>query len=120
MSGVADFCACNVAVSASILRSSSATRLSAFFCRFRVGGVVMLYVVSNMSVGEEGPMFTMCVRPLRIACMEYRVVPGRNGPVYGQLGSLNSTHGRTFNPRHESHARGRLLSPADLAEPGVA
>jgi hypothetical protein len=41
ISGVPAFCACSVAVRASILRSSSATRLSAFFWRFRVGGVVM-------------------------------------------------------------------------------
>lgn len=41
ISGVPVFCACKVAVRASILRSSSATRLSAFFWRFRVGGVVM-------------------------------------------------------------------------------
>lgn len=46
ISGVPDFCACRVAVSASILRSSSATRLSAFFCRLRVGGVVMLHIVN--------------------------------------------------------------------------
>lgn len=41
MSGPPAFCACKVAVNASILRSSSATRLSAFFWRLRVGGVVM-------------------------------------------------------------------------------
>jgi hypothetical protein len=41
VSGVAAFCACRVWVRASILRSSSATRLSAFFWRLRVGGVVM-------------------------------------------------------------------------------
>lgn len=40
-SGAPAFCACRVAVNASILRSSSATRLSAFFWRLRVGGVVM-------------------------------------------------------------------------------
>lgn len=27
---------------------------------------------------------------------------------------------RTFNPRHESQARGRFASPGDLADPGVA
>jgi hypothetical protein len=42
------FCASSVAVSASILRSSSATRLSAFFWRLRVGGVVILELVSQL------------------------------------------------------------------------
>jgi hypothetical protein len=87
ISGVPAFCACNVAVNASILRSSSATLLSAFFWRFRVGGVVM-----------QG-------RP----ALAHRL-HDTSGRSWSQ---------RTFSPRHESHALGRLRSTGDLADPGV-
>lgn len=86
-SGVPDFCAWRVCVKASILRSSSATLLSAFFWRFLVGGVVM----------HGRPAFAHRLHDT-------------SGRSWSQ---------RTFSPRHESHARGRLLSSCALAEPGV-
>lgn len=59
ISGAPAFCACNVAVKASILRSSSATRLSAFFWRFLVGGVVILGEVSHLLEPQSRPIFVI-------------------------------------------------------------
>jgi hypothetical protein len=87
-SGPAAFCACKVAVRASILRSSSATRLSAFFWRFLVGGVVMLENVSRRLIHSTRRIRTRRGQPWRIVC--------------------------------RTHARGRLKSPGDFAEPGVS
>jgi hypothetical protein len=89
-SGVPAFCACSVAVRASILRSSSATRLSAFFWRLRVGGVVMLCAVSGR-VKEAGHMpRTRRGQLWRIACTRCRGGPGRNEPA-GVNGRLRAT-----------------------------
>lgn len=54
-------------------------------------------------------------------CM--RVVAYQGRPAFAHR--LHDTSGRswsqrTFSPLHESHARGRLKSPASLADPGVA
>lgn len=79
-SGAPAFCACSVAVRASILRSSSATRLSAFFWRFRVGGVVMLGTVSYSVATLATRRRTKGGLPLRIACTTRLGVPGRSAP----------------------------------------
>ena len=123
MSWAPPFCAWSVAVRASILRSSSATRLSAFFCRFRVGGVVILVlsVYERWSgCGERG------THQGRLAFAQRRQdTSGRSWSQRTWLWSMPAQLHKqqdhlTFRPRHESHARGRLKSPGDFPEPGVA
>jgi hypothetical protein len=76
-SGPEVFCACSVAVRASIFRSSSATRLSAFFWRFLVGGVVMLGIVSPPSVQSNRRNPTKRGQPLRIVYRTHLASLGR-------------------------------------------
>lgn len=120
-SGPPAFCACNVAVSASIFRSSSATRLSAFFWRLRVGGVVMLCMISHGRLSSRPCLHTRVYLPLRIACMIDQDGLGRSEPRRCQWRCHCALCRQlAFSPRHESHALGRLKSPGDLADPGVA
>src|SRR3569833_1272537 len=79
--------ACRLAVSASIFFSSSATRLSVFFCLFLVGCV------------------TTQLRP----ALAHR----RQGPS----GSAGSGSHRTLSPRQASHARGFLASAPSTPPP---
>ena len=79
--------AARVAVRASIFFSSSATLLSVFFCRFRLGAVTI-----------------HCLPALPHLLQ-----------VFGLLTSSNSH--LTLRPRHASHARGRFMSSGFAGSP---
>lgn len=56
----------------------------------------------------------------RIVYTIHLAVLGRTGPLMISTRWPRLVSRRTFSPRHESHARGRLRSVGDLAAPGLS
>jgi hypothetical protein len=100
---------CSVAVKASILRSNSATRLSVFFCRFRVGCVTMhdLPALAHRLHGSSGLLRSGSQRTL--SCRQASQARGRFKSEYGSFGSAESRCGEVWRGFCDSYGFGTTV-----------